>query len=281
MSVLKDRIECKEEFSMYYSQVILARMTYEKALAAKCTAASDHTCKIPGFCEVCGEETEFLLDFQYSDNIIPNFRERMICTQCKLNSRQRYMISAVMKEYSTGQKIYLYEQVTPLFKRLKALCGTDYITGSEYVFAGIKSGTLVDGIRHEDAENLSFENDSFNFVVSCDVFEHVNNYKKCFSEAARILRQKGKLFLSVPFHADQEKNFRRAEILDEKLIHYTEPIYHGNPMSNDGSLVFWDYGWEMLSDLKDAGFNDAYMRPYYSKECGYLGDIPFIFIATK
>jgi len=52
-------------------------------------------------------------------------------------------------------------------------------------------------------------------------------------------------------------------------------------MKEEGSLVFWDYGWDMLDDLKRSGFNEVYMQPYYSRENGYLGGIPYYFAAYK
>ena len=35
--------------------------------------------------------------------------------------------------------------------------------------------------------------------------------------------------------------------------------------SGEGALVFWDYGWDMLDWMKEAGFSDAYLQPYYSR----------------
>lgn len=175
----------------------------------------------------------------------------------------------------------MYEQVTAVFKIMQQRLGEENIVGSEYVADDLKSGTEVNGILHENAEELSFPNEAFDVILSCDVFEHVNDYKKCFAEAVRVLKPGGTMYLSVPFYTDRQSNHRRAEIVQGKLSYYDKPVYHGNPMSNDGSLVFWDYGWDMLEDLKLAGFSDVYMQPYYSEKYGYLGGIPYIFVASK
>lgn len=110
----------------------------------------------------------------------------------------------------------------------------------------------------------------------------IGNEIKKIKGAERVLKPNGKMFFSVPFHIGRQENYQRAEIVDGRLVHYSDPVYHGNPMSNEGSLVFWDYGWSMLEDLKQAGFRDAYMMPYYSKDYGYLGKgFQYIFIAEK
>lgn len=280
--IFDTKIRSLQDFSSFCNTIPSERAIYETDLAHRCKDAEDKSIGIPGICEVCGEQTTFHLDFLYSDGITPNFREGLVCPKCGLNNRQRYIVSAVLKEYVPDQKIYMYEQVTSVFKVIRSHVGAKNVVGSEYVTAGLKSGTKVKGILHENAENLSFADDSFNIIISCDVFEHINDYERCFSEAFRVLRPGGRLYLSVPFCADQQNNHRRAGITPEgELIHYDKPVRHGNPMSDEGSLVFWDYGWDMLDDLKRAGFHDAFMLPYYSKEYGYLGGIPFMFIAIK
>lgn len=275
------QINSCSEFNAFRDAVIEKRQKYEKELALKCGDAKNGLVELPGFCEVCGEKALFEIDFLYSDGITPNFRERLVCPKCSLNSRQRYVVSTILKNYSSGEKIYLYEQITNVFRTVKMCVGENNVVGSEYFADGLMSGTKINGILHENAEELSFPNESFDTIVSCDVFEHVNDYKKCFAEAARVIKPGGKLYMSVPFYPDKQNNHRRAEINKGDLLLYDEPIYHGNPMCEDGSLVFWDYGWDILEDLKSSGFSNAYMQPYYSEKRGYLGGVPFIFIATK
>jgi len=275
----------QKSFAEYYATYVPARMEYEIKLAKQCASAPDKKMLVSGYCQVCGCEQDFQLDFQYSSGEMPNYRERLSCPGCGLNSRQRFLVSTVLKKLSQHPetKVYLYEQVTPVFKELQKRLGMERVTGSEYISTELPSGTVVDGIRHENAENLSFADESFDFIVSCDVFEHVNDYKKCFREAARILRGGGgTIYFSIPFLCDRQENFRRAEIMDGNIVYHADAVYHGNPIRSDGALVFWDYGWDLLKDIKDAGFCDVYMLPYYNRENGYLGDgVQFLFVAVK
>lgn len=281
---MAEKIRCIEDYQAC-QEIIAERLEYEKELTQILLASENKSCRIAGFCEVCGQKSEFLVDFKYSDHIMPNLRERLICPVCNLNSRQRYMVSTVLKEVSSMKsvpKIYLYEYITPVFQSIYKKVKQGNVVGSEFISNDLVSGKIVNGILHENAENLSFKDDSFDLLVSCDVFEHVNDYNRCFKEAERVLKPNGKMFFSVPFHIGRQENYRRAEIADGRLVHYSDPIYHGNPMNKEGSLVFWDYGWKMLEDLKQAGFRDAYMVPYYDKDYGYLGGgFQYIFIAEK
>jgi len=274
-------IRSQAEFSRLMSGRLCERQNYENMLAQKCAATKEGVLEVPGICQVCGQEVHFRLDFQYSDGSIPNFRERMVCPVCNLNNRQRYIVHAILNDYTRGKKIYMYEQITSVYQAVRRYVGIENVVGSEYIADGLASGTIVRNILHENAESLSFPDCSFDMVISCDVFEHVNDYKKCFSEASRVLKENGKIYLSVPFHTNQQDNHRRAGIQESGIVYYDQPLYHGNPMSSEGSLVFWDYGWDMLDDLRRAGFRDVYMQPYYSARNGYIGGIPFIFVAIK
>lgn len=49
-----------------------------------------------------------------------------------------------------------------------------------------------------DATNLPFQNNTFDLVVSFDVIEHIKNDKKMLSEACRVLKKNGRMFLSTP-----------------------------------------------------------------------------------
>jgi ubiquinone/menaquinone biosynthesis C-methylase UbiE len=59
-------------------------------------------------------------------------------------------------------------------------------------------GQLVNGVRRENATQLTFEDNSLDHILSFDVFEHVPSYLLAFKECYRTLRDGGTLMWSVP-----------------------------------------------------------------------------------
>jgi hypothetical protein len=86
---------------------------------------------------------------------------------------------------------------------------------------------------------------------------------------------------SVPFIPTSSENSIRAKVEDGKITHMQPPEYHGDPLSESGVLCFQHFGWEMLDQVRDAGFRDAYALCYQSREFGYLGGESYMFVATK
>jgi GT2 family glycosyltransferase/2-polyprenyl-3-methyl-5-hydroxy-6-metoxy-1,4-benzoquinol methylase len=254
---------------------------YEEALAKRHTAEDVYL--LPGWCEVCESHAWFRVDKQSGARVrddgtwIPNWRERCECTGCGMNSRQRVIAarakSLVQQRSSAGARtdVYLTEQVTAIFARLSATLPQASWTGSEYLGPDVAPGSVVRGIRHEDVERLSFAEGSFDLIVSNDVLEHVNRPELALAEMRRVLRPGGLLLLTAPFHVDLDRHRRRAEITESGLVHHLPAEYHGNPVSEDGSLVFVDFGWELLEQMRDLGYGDPKLHHYWSDWLGYLG----------
>jgi SAM-dependent methyltransferase len=173
------------------------------------------------------------------------------------------------------------EQVTPIYRWARRAFPETECYGSEYLGPGRESGTEVNGIRHEDVERLSFAPDSLDLVVSNDVLEHVNDPWSAIKEIVRVLRKAGELLLTIPFFSGNRHNVRRAQMVDGTLQHLLPPVYHGNPVSSDGSLVFTEFGWEVVEQLRQAGFARAALATYWSLEYGHLGGLQSYFHAVK
>ena len=52
--------------------------------------------------------------------------------------------------------------------------------------------------RKEDIQNLSFQNDWFDTIISCETIEHVLDPQKAIRELYRVLKPGGRLFLTCP-----------------------------------------------------------------------------------
>jgi SAM-dependent methyltransferase len=250
------------------------RWAVEK-LIARAHPKRDESWHQPGFCQACRQAALFLIDWQVTGPDYPNYRERLVCPHCGLNNRQRFMAAFFRRVLDeSGGKIrdvYLYEQVTAFYHWLTGTFPDLPVQASEFLGFEYKSGDVVNGIRHEDALALSFADESLDVILSNDVYEHVPNIHPALSEARRVLRPGGKLLITTPFFQDTADTVQRAILAQGKLVHMHPEVYHGNPVSEKGSLVFYDYGWDILDFCRRAGFSDAYVLGYYSMFYGYMG----------
>lgn len=270
------RVENKSQFDIIWGNGVLAPIRdIEKLLI---NSAKSEAFEVDGFCVPCNRKVSFLVDMKSGGYLqekiwIPNWRERLECPICKMNNRQR-LITTLVKQILHNRRnksVYLMEQVTPIFKWVSETFVQHKIIGSEYLSFEYEGGTTINGIRHEDAENMSFGTDQFDLILSNDVFEHVPNPAKAFAECARVLKRGGIMLATIPFHADRSNSAVRAKVKGDKLEHLLPPVYHGNPLSSDGSLVFTDFGWDILNSIKSAGFSEVVIGIYASKELGHLG----------
>lgn len=272
-------IENIQEYQAHINEVFHERYDVEN-----CIAKNNHkkAFKIVGYCLICTKASLFRADWTYSNGVVPNYREKLICEHCMLNNRQRFLMHYSEKTLHDTSKVYLYEQVTPFYSSFVQRNNKVDIIGSEYLGIDISSGETINNIRHEDALQLSFNNDSFDLILSNDVYEHVPDINKAIQEVYRVLKPKGKLLFSIPFFSMEKSTSRRALIKDGEIVHLKDPQYHGNPVDEKGSLVFYDFGWDLFDLFTEAGFESISMINYYDIFYGHIGDgNQFIFEAIK
>jgi SAM-dependent methyltransferase len=205
----------------------------------------------------------------------PNIKERFECPVTGLNNRQRLVAAliegALSKQKNKAPAIYCMEQVTPFFAWMKKEYPYSNVVGSEFLGENLTPGQIVDDIRHENLHELSFRDASIDLVISNDVMEHVLSPPAAFRELARVMRDGSEALMTFPFSPDLDNSVTRAEVVDGEIMHLREPIYHGNPVSQDGSLVFTDFGWDIFDLAKQCGFKDMSLEIYHSVPLGHLG----------
>jgi SAM-dependent methyltransferase len=235
---------------------------------------------VDGFSYPAGQTVEFAVDLKYSRDGKVNWRERLICPVTGLNSRMRaafHILHIEASPYPTDA-IYLSEQVTPFYQFLASKFHN--LIASEYLADTVPLGAANDkGVRNEDLTCLTFPDESFNCVISLDCFEHFPDFVKAFQECRRVLKPGGRMLWSVPFSRVRQNATRARIAADGTIEHLMDPHYHGNPVSKKGCLCFTNFGWEMLDDVRAAGFSDAYAVLFWSREYGYLGGEQILFLA--
>ncbi len=281
-------------------------------------ATSPGTRFVKGYCLPCNEKVSFVLDGrrskgQKNERLALNWREGLICPGCMMSSRQRLMAAVVKHQLQgrAGQRVYLMEKMTSFYRYLAGHLKGHTIIGSEYFGKKFKSGSIVKawqyitpihpylfrwirnqmkltyhifrmgGIRHEDATQLSFASGSLDLIVSNDVFEHVPDPYRAFTECARVLRSGGVLLATFPFHNRLENSIKRARQGSRGAVYQRPPVFHGNPISSSGALVFTDFGWDVIHSFQAAGFSRAFIEVYASENFGHLDNGLSIFRVTR
>ena len=108
----------------------------------------------------------------------------------------------------------------------------------------------------QDVQNLFLNDESFDLVTSTEVFEHVPDDSKGFSEIYRVLKKDGYFIFTVPL-SDKPKTVERCLLQpDGTIIHQLEPEYHGDQIRGQGRvLAFRNYGLDITERLESCGFH--------------------------
>jgi Methyltransferase domain len=231
---------------------------YERRLRDEATVLSATT--VCGWCDYCAGSSTFELP----DSGRSNLRESLRCTDCRLINRSRLLYRAILDTRSellqSDGPIYLAERLSPFYERLQERFAN--VEASEYVDIGNRSGSIVEiagqEVVHQDLRELSYPDKTFALAIHAEVLEHVAGYRAALGELRRVVRLSGATVFTAPFVESRMETVQRAVVEPNgEIRHILEPEMHGNPLSDQGSLVFQVFGWELLDDLREAGFKRA------------------------
>lgn len=241
-----------------------------RELAAADIIAIEHFKRgVHGVCSACSRPVDFRPPTA-PEGIWVNYSEAMVCPHCGTNGRMRAALEVLKR--ATGeaqpQRSLIFERLTPVYvllsRQLPGLIGCEFLgpdkePGHSYQHAGID-------VRHEDMTKISFADDTLDLVMHFDVLEHVPDHRAALKECYRVLRPGGSLVFSVPFYPANETHVVRGQMEDGEFRKLMPDVYHGNPVGG-GALVVIEPGWNLLSDIAEAGF-DGRVGIYHDEASG-------------
>lgn len=208
-----------------------------------------------GRCNICGNRTIFVC----IDSTVA--RNNMYCLHCRSSARKRHVAKILLQELfpnaltiaaiapESKYKIYNADINDPFEKVLDK--NSKYISSSYY--PDIAPGTEIHpGVFCQDLENLTFEDKSFDVVITEDVFEHVRNHQKGFGEVHRVLNEGGYHIFTVPCFFDRE-TLVRVDTSTPEDIHLLPPEYHGDRIRGK-ILAYRTFGIDIFAMLEKIGF---------------------------
>jgi hypothetical protein len=219
-----------------------------------------------GRCPLCGKDTEFVAtrDDPIPEQWHPNwFRESLKCLSCNSIPRQRAIFAVIELLYPEWRNMLMHESSPGpggASGRFLAECPR-YIASHYDEPLGFGNMHPSGWYRSENLEAQTFPDESFDLVITQDVFEHLFAPHKAIAEIARTLRPGGAHIMTVPIVNQTKPSARRALRDGSTVAHLLEPMYHGDPMSKDGILVTIDWGYDIIDYL--AAHSTLSVSMYY------------------
>jgi SAM-dependent methyltransferase len=209
-------------------------------------------------CSVCGHEGAI------QQGAAPG-REGFRCPSCASSLRYRHLAGVIVGLHGREGSASIAELVGESeFADLSIYEATASGALSRYLSAvvdhvqsrlwtGAAPGEFREGVRCEDIERLTFQDQSFDLVITSDVFEHVRRPWVAFAEVARILRPGGRHLFTVPFHPRRATR-PRLDVSEDGDLPLMPRRYHGAHANPVGSLVYTDFGQDLAERLELLGF---------------------------
>lgn len=199
-----------------------------------------------GHCPICKKDTIFSSENSW-------LRDHFLCSNCKSIPRERALMMVIKKFFPNWRSLIIHE-FAPVERgvttKLRKECSGYF--SSQY-FPEAPCGATVNKVRNEDIENMTFANDSIDLHISQDVLEHVFDPNRAFQEIKRTLKPGGAHIFTTPLVNKERPSICRASRnSDQSIAYLKEAHYHDNPVDAKGSLVTFDWGFDITKCIFEA-----------------------------
>ena len=214
-------------------------------------------------CSFCGNHVDFIIREEAT-----LLREAQ-CSNCKASLRSsdlaKILLQVVfpdkegltMGEIPKGINLTVLNLFTegPIHNALKLL--QNYYCGE--FFDDVKSGDFYNGIKCIDLQDIPFEDNKFDLIITEDVLEHVWNIDRALKEINRVLKKDGMHIFTVPVHEKNKTVSRKGS---------SQKVYHGDPLRDTGALVNTDFGNDIVDLMAQFGMEteEYFVHRFFPKE---------------
>lgn len=224
-----------------------------------------------GSCNICNQRTLFYKTGDW-------YREQLRCARCHSIARWRALISVLQQYAPDWQQSQLHE-FSPggaASDKLQKEC-THY--SASHYFPNVTPGSNHRGFRCENLEALTFADNSFDLVITQDVFEHLFNPQQAFAEVSRVLKPNGIHLFTIPWFGFEQSRQRAQLTDDQQVIHLLDAEYHGNPVDQKGSLVVTDWGQDLFQVIHSSSGMNTEQVECSNRRLGLVGEGLNVFIS--
>ncbi len=259
-------VESKPAFDRLFAQRLSTRLREQEPLAPP----EGKEFQLPGFCVVCGQPGRFTTDYRFAEPAaagrrLPVWRERQVC-RCGLNARHRSSVHLLTQLPGLGSgSVVFCTDPGPVFDRVRTFFPR--AVTAAYQGAGVPLGRRAPGgIRNEDVTQLTFPDGAFDAILTLDLLERVPDYRRALREFARCLRPGAWFALTVPFFFERTETLSRGDAGGADAC-----AGKAGPQPGPAAERLHDFGWDLLDELRAAGFQEVEITLFTAPHYGYVG----------
>lgn len=240
---------------------------------------SDYLLEINGHCPICQRDILFRARG-------PWHRSQLVCTDCPERRgsvpRER-ALALVLQQLRPGWRELAIHESSPANRGVSLLLRQECAryTGTHY-HPDHPLGEMVNGFRNEDLEAQTFADNSFDLVITLDVFEHLFHPEVAAREIFRTLKPGGLHICTIPIYKHQVAALEPRAVLEEgRVRHLAKPEYHGNPIGDGNSLVTYHYGYDIVSLIGQWAPFQVTLTRFHRPESGIIGEMTDVLVWEK
>lgn len=228
---------------------------------------------LSGRCPVCGSRTIFYVRESY-------LRSGLRCIRCESRPRHRALFRVLEAQFPAWRSARIHEcsPMDSMLTKFRRECPG--YTPTHYL-PDLPLGAVRDGFRNETLEAQTFEDGTFDMVITQDVMEHILDPRAAFAEIARTLVPGGAHVFTVPWYHWRETVVRARRGANDHVEHLLPPEYHGDPFDNRGSLVVTEWGRDLLEVIRESSGLETEVFRLEDAAHGIAGAFKEIFVSRK
>ena len=228
-----------------------------------------------GYCTCCDQEVFFVSEKAW-------LRDNFLCTNCRCIPRERAIMQVIETYYPNWRNLRIHESSPGVGgASLKMKTHAKHYVPSHF-FPDRPKGSKVYHFQNEDLEAQTITDESFDLVITQDVFEHLYTPRKAFAEIARTLKSGGAHIFTVPIINKHKPTEVWATMHpDGSPCFLHAPEWHGNPIAQEGSPVTMHYGFDIVDFIRQSSDMETTIEYPFNLYYGIAGEYIEVLVSKK